>query len=48
MRCDVTDVAALEKLLCLFFAYECPEIAGFRRAVELCCTCGSGAPATNQ
>lgn len=34
MRCDVTDVAALEKLLRLFFAYERPEIAGFRRAVE--------------
>ncbi len=34
MRCDVTDVAQLEKLLKLFFAYERPEIAGFRKAVE--------------
>jgi predicted helicase len=34
MRCDVTDLAALEKLLKLFFAYERPEIAGFRKAVE--------------
>ena len=34
MRCDVTDVAQLEKLLKLFFSYERPEIAGFRRAVE--------------
>jgi predicted helicase len=34
MRCSVTDVVALEKLLKLFFGYERPEIAGFRRAVE--------------
>ncbi|UZF34535.1 type ISP restriction/modification enzyme [Ralstonia pseudosolanacearum] len=34
MRCAVTDVAALEKLLKLFFGYERPEIAGFRKAVE--------------
>src|SRR5574338_282273 len=34
MRCDVSDVANLEKLLKLFFAYERPEIAGFRAAVE--------------
>jgi predicted helicase len=34
MRCDVTDVKALEKLLKLFFAYERPEIADFRQAVE--------------
>jgi predicted helicase len=33
MRCSVTDVAALEKLLKLFFAYERPEIADFRKAV---------------
>ncbi|MFO1331186.1 MAG: hypothetical protein U1E95_01800 [Rubrivivax sp.] len=33
MRCDVADVAQLEKLLKLFFAYERPEIAGFRKAV---------------
>ncbi len=33
MRCGVTDVAALEKLLKLFFAYERPEIADFRKAV---------------
>lgn len=33
MRCDVTDVASLEKLLKLFFGYERPEIAGFRQAV---------------
>ena len=33
MRCSVTDVAQLEKLLKLFFAYERPEIADFRRAV---------------
>ena len=33
MRCEVTDVAQLEKLLKLFFAYERPEIAGFRKAV---------------
>lgn len=34
MRCPVDDTAALEKLLKLFFGYERPEIAGFRRAVE--------------
>ena len=34
MRCSVTDVAQLEKLLKLFFSHERPEIAGFRRAVE--------------
>lgn len=33
MRCDVTDVKALEKLLKLFFAYERREIADFRQAV---------------
>ncbi|MBL8287423.1 MAG: N-6 DNA methylase [Rubrivivax sp.] len=33
MRCGVTDVHALEKLLKLFFAFERPEIAGFRKAV---------------
>jgi len=33
MRCSVDDVAQLEKLLKLFFAYERPEIAGFRKAV---------------
>ena len=34
MRCGVADVAQLAKLLKLFFSYERPEIAGFRRAVE--------------
>jgi len=34
MRCGVDDVAALEKLLGLFFAYERLEIAEFRKAVE--------------
>src|SRR6185437_5810305 len=34
MRCDVTDVKALEKLLRLFFGYERAEIADFRKAVE--------------
>ena len=34
MRCAVDDVAALEKLLGLFFAYERVEIAEFRKAVE--------------
>lgn len=34
MRCDVTDVAQLEKLLKLFFSFERAEIAGFRKAVE--------------
>jgi len=33
MRCDVTDVKQLEKLLKLFFAFERAEIADFRRAV---------------
>jgi predicted helicase len=33
MRCSVTDVKALEKLLKLFFTYERAEIAGFRQAV---------------
>ncbi len=33
MRCEVTDVAQLEKLLKLFFAYERTEIADFRKAV---------------
>ena len=35
MRCGVDEVAALEKLLNLFFAYERAEIAEFRKAVEL-------------
>ena len=34
MRCDMTDTAQLEKLLKLFFGFERPEIADFRRAVE--------------
>lgn len=34
MRCGVDDVAQLEKLLKLFFAYERPEIEAFRKAVE--------------
>jgi predicted helicase len=34
MRCPVDDVKALEKLLHLFFAYQRPEIEGFRKAVE--------------
>lgn len=33
-RCEMTDTAALEKLLKLFFSYERPEIAEFRQAVE--------------
>ncbi len=33
MRCGVTDVKALEKLLKLFFSYERREIADFRNAV---------------
>jgi type I restriction-modification system DNA methylase subunit len=33
MRCSVTDVAQLERLLKLFFGYERPEIADFRQAV---------------
>ncbi len=33
MRCDVTDVKALEKLLKLFFSFERAEIADFRKAV---------------
>lgn len=34
LRCNMTDTDALEKLLSLFFAYQRPEIAQFRRAVE--------------
>ncbi len=34
LRCDMTDTAQLEKLLKLFFGFERPEIADFRRAVE--------------
>ncbi len=34
LRCDMTDTQALSKLLKLFFAFERPEIAGFRAAVE--------------
>jgi predicted helicase len=34
IRCFVDDVAALEKLLKLFFEYERPEIEAFRKAVE--------------
>jgi predicted helicase len=34
MRCDVTDVKQLEKLLKLFFSFERAEIADFRKAVE--------------
>ncbi len=34
MRCGVDDVAALENLLGLFYAYERAEIAEFRQAVE--------------
>lgn len=33
MRCGVEDVAQLDKLLHLFFGYERPEIAEFRKAV---------------
>lgn len=33
-RCDMTDPAALEKLVTLFFGYERPEIAEFRSAVR--------------
>lgn len=33
MRCAMTDVEALERLLRLFFDYERPEIAEFRKAV---------------
>ena len=33
MRCDMTDTAHLAKLLKLFFGFERPEIASFRRAV---------------
>lgn len=33
-RCDMTDTDALEKLLKLFFSYERPEIAEFRKAIE--------------
>lgn len=34
MRSDMTDTVKLEKLLKLFFGYEPPAIADFRRAVE--------------
>ena len=34
MRCGVDDPAQLQKLLELFFGYERPEIADFRKAVE--------------
>ena len=34
LRCDMADTQALSKLLKLFFAFERPEIAGFRAAVE--------------
>ncbi|MGF1660787.1 MAG: N-6 DNA methylase, partial [Rubrimonas sp.] len=34
LRADMADRAALEKLLALFFAWERPEIADWRRAVE--------------
>lgn len=34
MRCSVEDVAALEKLLRLFFGFENPRIVQFRKAVE--------------
>ena len=33
MRCAVDDVAALQKLLELFFGYQRPEIADFRKAI---------------
>lgn len=34
IRCAVDDVGKLEKLLNLFFSYQRPEIADFRKAVE--------------
>lgn len=34
MRCSMTDTRELERLLNLFFGYERPEIAEFRRAVS--------------
>lgn len=34
MRCAMTDTKELERLLLLFFGYERPEIAEFRRAVR--------------
>ncbi|MGP0060504.1 MAG: type ISP restriction/modification enzyme [Beijerinckiaceae bacterium] len=34
VRCPVDDTTALERLLNLYFAYERPEIAQFRKAVE--------------
>ena len=34
MRCKVDDVSKLERLLGLFFEYERPEIAEFRKAIE--------------
>ena len=33
-RCDMTEPQALQKLVTLFFSYERPEIAEFRKAVE--------------
>ena len=34
VRCGIEDPAQLQKLLELFFGYERPEIADFRKAVE--------------
>ena len=34
LRCDMTDTVQLARLLKLFFGFERPEIADFRRAVE--------------
>ena len=34
VRCDVTDVEELNRLLELFFSYQRPEISQFRKAVE--------------
>jgi predicted helicase len=34
VRCEMTDIKALDRLLKLFFGFERPEIAGFRSAVE--------------
>lgn len=34
LRCDMTDTAQLARLLKLFFGFERPEIADFRRAVD--------------
>jgi predicted helicase len=33
-RCEMTEVESLTRLLALFFSYERPEIADFRKAVE--------------